>query len=284
MSYTYTTLKQAIEDYTENDEATFVRNLPIFIRNSEERILKNIQLSLFRKNSTGSMTNTNKYLSVPTDFLAPFSLSYTSSGDHIFMDFKDPDFIQSFTPDATTTGLPRYYAQFDVNSFIVAPTPNSNFPVELHYFYRPDSLTVSTYVLTMTGVSGTFTTSDTVTGGTSGESGTVKTVPSGTTIGVTIPSGDFTIGETLTGSPSGATGTLSSVGADTTQSWLSDNAEIAMLYGSLMEAYTFMKGESDLQASYEKRFVEAMIGLKALGETKEVTDEYRTGPIVRGRQ
>jgi hypothetical protein len=101
---------------------------------------------------------------------------------------------------------------------------------------------------------------------------------------VKIPAGDFTVGETLTGSSSGATGTLSSIGADTTESWLSENAEVALLYGSLMEAYVFMKGEQDLQVLYEKRFGEAIMGLKMLGEAKEVTDEYRTGQIVRAKQ
>jgi len=116
MSYTYTTLKTAIKDYTENDEPTFVRNLPVFIKNSEERILKNVQLSLFRKNATGVMSDTSKYLAVPSDFLAPFSLSYTSSNEEIFVDFKDPDFVQSFNPNPATKGLPRFYAQFDVDN------------------------------------------------------------------------------------------------------------------------------------------------------------------------
>ena len=82
----------------------------------------------------------------------------------------------------------------------------------------------------------------------------------------------------------GATAVISAIGADTTVSWLSDNAEIAMLYGSLMEAYIFMKGEQDMEALYEKRFGEAIMGLKMLGEAKEVTDEYRTGPVVRPKQ
>ena len=94
MSYTYTTLKQAIQDYTENNEATFVRNLPLFIRNTEERILKNVQLSLFQKNSTGIMTDSIKFLTCPTDFLAPLSLAYTdSNSNQVFLDFKDADFL-----------------------------------------------------------------------------------------------------------------------------------------------------------------------------------------------
>ena len=119
MSFTYDELKQAIQDYTENDETSFVNNLPLFIRQAEERILKNVQLSLFRKNVSGNMTSSNKYLACPSDFLAPYSLSFVNSdSDHVFLDFKDVDFVQSFNPDATTTGNPRYYAVFDIDNFI----------------------------------------------------------------------------------------------------------------------------------------------------------------------
>ena len=99
MSYTYTTLKQAIEDYTENNEATFVRNLPVFIRSTEERILKNVQLSLFQRNASGVMSASNKYLTCPSDFLAPFSLAYTDAdSNQNFLDFKDADFLQLILP------------------------------------------------------------------------------------------------------------------------------------------------------------------------------------------
>ena len=284
MSYTYTTLKTAIKDYTENDEPTFVRNLPVFIKNSEERILKNVQLSLFRKNVTGTMSSTSKYLEVPSDFLAPFSLAYVSSGEEIFADFKETDFVQSFSPDVSVKGLPRFYGQFDVNNFILAPAPSSNFSAELHYFYRPASITSSEFVITLNNVTGTFTKLDTLTGSTSLQTAKVGSITNASTIRVVIPAGDFSVGETLTGSSSGATGTLATIGADVTETWLSENAEVALLYGSLMEAYIFMKGEPDLQQIYEKRFGEAVMGLKALGETKEVTDEYRTGMIVRAKQ
>lgn len=216
MSFTYSELKQAIQDYTENDETSFVTNLPIFIRQAEERILKNVQLSLFRKNVSGTLSSSNKYLACPSDFLAPFSLSFVdSNSDHQFLEFKDTDFVQTFTPNPATTGNPRYYAVFDINNFILGPTPSANSTVELHYFYRPTSLTA---------------------------------------------------------------------GADSGTTWLSENAEIAMLYGSLLEAYTYMKGEADLVALYEKRFAEALVGMKMLGEAKEVTDEYRVGKVIRAKQ
>lgn len=216
MSFTYAELKQAIQDYTENDETTFVNNLPVFIRQAEERILKNVQLNLFRKNVTGTMTSGNKYLAVPSDFLAPFSLSFTdSNSEHQFLLFKDVDYVQSFNPNPATTGEPRFYAVFDVDNFILGPTPNASSTVELHYFYRPASLTA--------------------------------------------------------GSDSGTT-------------WLSENAELAMLYGCLIEAYTFMKGEQDMQALYQQRFAEAIAGLKQFGEAKETTDEYRVGRVMRPKQ
>lgn len=216
MSFTYAELKQAIQDYTENDETTFVNNLPVFIRQAEERILKNVQLNLFRKNVTGTMTSGNKYLAVPSDFLAPFSLSFIdSNSEHQFLLFKDVDYVQSFNPNPATTGEPRFYAVFDVDNFILGPTPNASSTVELHYFYRPTSLTA--------------------------------------------------------GSDSGTT-------------WLSENAELAMLYGCLIEAYTFMKGEQDMQALYQQRFAEAIAGLKQFGEAKETTDEYRVGRVMRPKQ
>jgi len=216
MSFTYDQLTQAIQDYTQYDESSFVANIPVFIVQAEERILKNVQLSLFRKNVSGAMSSSNKYLACPSDFLAPFSLSFTdASSNQVFLDFKDPDFVQSFNPNASTTGNPRYYAVFDIDNFILGPTPDASYAVELHYFYRPLSLTQS--------------------GG------------SGTT-------------------------------------WLSENAQLALLYGSLIEAYIYMKGEPDILQQYEKRFAEAITGLKMFGESKEVTDEYRTGMVIRPKQ
>ena len=216
MSFTYAQLETAIQDYTENTETSFVSNLATFITQAEERILKSVQLSLFRKNVSGTMANANRFLACPSDYLAPFSLSFVdASSDHVFLDFKDPDYVQSFNPDAATVGLPRYYAVYDVDNFILGPTPNAAYNVELHYFYRPASLTA--------GAAG------------------------GTT-------------------------------------WLSENASIALLYGSLIEAYIFMKGEPDMMALYEKRFTEAISGMKMFGEAKEVTDEYRTGQVRRPKQ
>ena len=209
----YGELKQAIADYTDNTETSFVNNLPLFIRAAEERILKNVQLQFFRKNASANLTSGNKYLACPTDFLAPYSLGYTDGdNDKIFLQFKDVNFVQEAYVDPADTGAPRYYAQFDIDNFILGPTPDSNYAVELHYFYRPLSLTQK-------------------------------------------------------------------AGNETT--WLSTNASVALLYGCLIEAYTFMKGEGDLIQNYTQRFTEALSRVKNFGESQEVTDAYRTGLILR---
>lgn len=215
MTMTYGQLKQAIQDYTEYNEAGFVNNIPLFIRLSEERILKNVQLSLFRKNATASAVQDNKYLPRPSDFLAPYSLSYETGGDKVFLEFKDVNFVQTYAPDGADSGAPKYYAQFDVNYFILGPSPDQAYTMELHYLYRPQSLT------------------------------------------------DL---------------------SDDGTTWLSDNAEMALLYGALIEANVYLKGEADVMQNYEKRFMEALTGIKLLGEAKETTDEYRMGQLIRGKQ
>ena len=208
MAWTFTTLKQSIQDYTNNTETTFVNNLDEFIVQTEERILKLVDLPVFRKNVTGQLTSSNQYLTMPTDFLAPYSLAIDNSG-YEFLLFKDVSFMREAYPSSSTTGIPKYYASFDEKSFIVAPTPSSNLTAELHYRYKPTSITV---------------TSD---------------------------------------------GT----------SWLGTNASDSLLYGCLSEAYTFMKGEPDIMANYDKRFMESIARLKILGEGRNTKDNYRTGPI-----
>jgi hypothetical protein len=204
MAYTYTTLKTAIQDYTDNAETTFVSQLDRFILNSEERILKECQLDVFRRNVEGSAATGNKFLTKPDDFLASFSLSVVNSSSNEFLLNKHVTFIQDFTPNPATTGVPQYYADFSDTAFILAPTPDSNYTMELHYFYRPTSITAS---------------------------------------------------------------------SDGT-SWLGTNAELALLYGALVEAYTFMKGDADLLSLYNNRFMESIQWLKILGEGRQTRDEY----------
>ena len=141
MSFTYATLKSTVQDYCETSETTFVNDLPTFIKEAEERILKNVELPVFRKNVTGTATASNTYLSTPTDFLSPYSLAVSSSGSYSYLLFKHVSFIRDYTPNPTTTGLPKYYALFDDTTFLLGPAPDSNYTFELHYKYRPASLT-----------------------------------------------------------------------------------------------------------------------------------------------
>ena len=214
MSYTYSTLKSAIQNYTDSTETTFVANLDNFIETAEQRILNSIDLQYFRKNVTGTVTANDQYLGVPTDYLASFSLSVVSDSNKEFLLEKDVNFVQSINPNSATTGTPKYYAFFDINNFILAPTPSANATAELHYFYRPNSLTAG------------------------GDSGTT---------------------------------------------WLSTNAPNAMLYGSLVEAYIYLKGEPDLMKLYTDRFMESLVRLKDYGEARENSDAYRRGLPTRER-
>ena len=213
MAWTYTTLKNAIQDYLETTETTFVNNLPVIIKQAEDRILKSIQLPDFRKNVTGSTTDGTPYLTMPSDFLAPYSLAVDNSG-YEFLIFKEVSFIRESYPVATTEGIPKYYAIFDENTFILGPTPNSNLTAELHYFYKPESITAS---------------------------------------------------------------------SDGT-SWLGTNSESTLLYGSLVEAYTFLKGDADMLNLYTARYEDALGKLKALGEGYDTTDSYRSGSVRQARR
>jgi hypothetical protein len=208
MSFTFAELKTAIQDFTENTETSFVTNLPVFIRAAEDRILGLVDLEYFRKNVTGVMTTGDKFLNAPDDYLASFSLSIEVSNNKVFLLQKDVNFVQEYNPNGSTTGQPVYYALFDVDNFIIAPTPDANYSSELHYFYRPASLTAG------------------------GDSGTT---------------------------------------------WISTNAPNTILYASLVEAYTYMKGEPDLLTLYNNRFTESLQRLKDLAEARENSDAYRDG-------
>ncbi len=283
MSYTYTQLKSSIQDYTDNNETSFVSNLDRFIKSAEQRIFSTVDLEYFRKNASGAMTSGNQFMAVPSDYLASFSLSVENSGSKVFLLQKDVNFLQESYPDSTATGIPKYYAAYDVNNFIIAPTPNANFSTEIHYYYRPVSLADSKFTLTVSDVSGTFVSNETITGGTSAESTTINSITSATEFVVIIPTGTFTVGETVTGGTSGATGIVVSTSADTTLTWVSENAPNAILYGSLFEAYTYMKGERDMLDLYNGRFGEALSRIKDLAEARENTDAYRTGLPSRAR-
>ena len=212
----YAALSTAIQAYTENTEADFVANIPVFVQQAEQRIYNNVQFPSLRKNVTGVTTINNKYVSCPSDFLAVYSFAVVdgtlASGTYEYLLNKDVNFIRQSYPQADDTGLPRYYALFGPQSandaeltFILGPTPDSNYNVELHYYYYPESIvTAST-------------------------------------------------------------------------SWLGDNFDSVLLYGSLVEAYTYMKGETDMMQLYNQKYMEAMALAKRLGDGMERQDAYRSG-------
>jgi len=210
-------LKTLIQNYVENSETTFVNTLDDFIKNAEERIFELIQFDYFRKNVTGTLTAGNTYLTAPTDIQMSFSLAVIDGdGDYHYLDKKHTTFMREYAVDPTATSersRPLYYADFDKelstasnngSTLIVSPVPDSNYNVELHYLYKPNSLVT-----------------------------------------------------------------------DTTGTWISNNARNALLYGSLAEAYIFMKGENDLTQQYEQRFANEISRLKNLAEARGRRDEYR---------
>ena len=204
---TYAELKAAIQDYTNNTETGFVAAIDTFIKQAEQRIYRSVNLPVNRKNVAGTITDGNKYLSMPTDFLFPLSLSLTSSSNQIFLLNKDANFIRATYPNASTEGVPKYYGVFDSDTFIVGPTPNDDFVTELHYYYQPASI------------------------------------------------------------------------VDSSTSWLGTNADTVLLYGSLVEAYTYMKGDADIMQLYQQRHDSALELLKAQAEGRMTGDEYRDGTI-----
>ena len=219
----YEQLFETIKGYVENDfpntswtdstgsgtaTLTSTEQVNTFIKEAEQRIFNAVQLLDLRKNVTGNCTALNKYLTVPTDWLATFSLAVIDGdGNYEYLLNKDVNFIRAAYPNPNDTGLPYCYAFFDENSFILGPTPDDSYDVELHYFYYPPSI-----------------------------------VDAGT-------------------------------------SWLGDNFDSVLLYGALLEAYTYMKGEQDVITEYQKRYDEALALLKQLGEGKNRQDLYRSGQV-----
>jgi hypothetical protein len=211
----YADLVQAIKDYTENLETSFVSQIPHFIEQAEERIYRSVMIPELRKNVTASMSAGNQYLARPSDFLAVFSIAVINGdGDYTYLLDKDVNFIREAFPRSSTQGLPQFYGQFDGDdtvgsgNFILGPTPDDDYGVELHYYFDPPSI---------------------VTTGTS---------------------------------------------------WLGDNAEAALLYGALLEAYTYMKGEADILALYNQRYEEALAQLGGVG-IRSMRDNYRDGEFLR---
>jgi hypothetical protein len=214
----YTQLTAAICDYTQNFETDFVANIPLFVQQAEQRIYNTVQFPSLRKNVTGSTSSGNRFLSCPNDFLSAYSLAVIDgSGNVEFLLNKDENFIRQAYPNAGDVAMPKYYALFgptvsgatisDELSFILGPTPDTNYTAILNYYYYPESITVA---------------------------------------------------------------------ADG-QTWLGDNFDSVLLYGSLVEAYTFMKGETDMMALYDGKYKEALALAQRLGDGLERSDAYRSG-------
>jgi hypothetical protein len=209
----YAQLTQLLQNYLETSETSFVSNIPTFVRQAEERIYRTVQIPELRKNATANLTAGNQYLARPADFLSVFSIAVVDGdGDYTYLYDKDVNFIREAYPSPATQGVPKYYAQFDGDAigtqgnFILGPTPNASYVVELHYYYDPPSI---------------------VTTGTS---------------------------------------------------WLGENAETALLYGSLVEAYTYLKGDGDMLALYTQRYNEAMLQLFGI-DLRSKRDDYRDGTM-----
>ena len=210
MAYTFTTLKQAIQDYTENTETTFVNNLSRFIQNAEERLYKTLQIPSLREVVDSTLINGQRFLNKPANFQYIYSIAVKESdGDYVFLLDKDANFLREAYPNPSTTGFPQYYANHDDEHFILAPTPNSGYAVQLHYARNPTSITTS---------------------------------------------------------------------SDGT-SWLGTNAEVPLLYGSLIEANIFMKGDADVTQMYENKYQEAIALLAQQTESRLKRDSYRDGEV-----
>jgi hypothetical protein len=304
----YVQLSQAIINYSENSEPLFVANIPRFVQEAEQRVYNTVQIPALRKNVTGTLSTGNQYLSLPNDYLSTYSVAVISpTAGYNFLLNKDVNFLREAYPtvvyansayQGTPQGTPKYYALFGSQygnqnelSFILAPTPDSSYDVELHYFYYPVSI-----------VQGVIATFNNPTGGTLYTNGNYQNVPltggngSGATATVTVVGGSVTsvvlndggsfyiVGDVLSASSSSLGGTgsgfsitvLTANNADGT-SWLGDNYDPALLYGAMREAVVFMKGEADMVGYYEKAYQEALGQLKRLGDGLERNDSYRKG-------
>jgi hypothetical protein len=295
----YVQLYQAIQDYSENTESLFVNNIPTFVQEAEDRIYNSVQIPSLRKNVTGALTASNKYLSCPDDYLSTYSIAVIDTdGSYKYLLNKDVNFIREAYPIPTSTGLPKYYALFGSQygnanelSFIVGPTPDSSYTTELHYFYYPVSI-----------VQGAVASVGTITGGSLYTNGNYSNVPltggsgSGATANITVSgqavtsitlknSGNFyVVGDVLScsntyigGSGSGFSIPVSIVNNAAGTSWLGDNYDPVLFYGAMREAMLFMKGEPDLIKYYEEKYAEAMSQLNRLGSGLERGDAYRDG-------
>jgi hypothetical protein len=297
----YVTLYQTIQNYAENTESLFVSSIPTFVQQAEERIFNMIQFPSLRKNVTGTLTASNQYLSLPDDFLSTYSLAVVTANGYEYLLNKDVNFIRQAYPKATDTGTPQYYAlfgpQYTANtelSAILGPTPDSNYSVELHYFFYPASIVqgIITLLNTASFTGGTLYTNGTytnipLTGGSGAGAIATITIAGGivTTVALTNGGNFYRVGDNLSfdaanigvGSGSGFSIPVLTINNSTGTSWLGDNFDPVLLYGSMREAMIFMKGEQDMVTYYEQKFTEAVALAKRLGDGLERGDAFRDG-------
>jgi hypothetical protein len=293
----YEQLYNNIQAYAENTESLFVASIPVFVQEAEDRIYNSVQLPSLRKNVTGTLSSGNQYLSLPNDYLSTFSLAVVDAlGNYTYLLNKDVNYIREAYPNASSTGLPKHYGLFgsqytDINelAFIVGPTPDANYTVEMHYFYYPPTI-VQGQITTVGGlVGGTLYTNGVyqnvaLTGG-SGSNATADIVIVGQTVtSCTLKFGGnfYVVGDVLSCSSLGSSGsgfsvTVTAVSNTAGTSWLGDNYDPVLFYGAMREAMLFMKGEQDLVAYYESKYQEALQQLNRLGTGLERGDAYRDG-------
>lgn len=303
----YVQLYQAIQDYAESSEQLFVDNISTFVRQAEQRVYNTVQIPALRKNVTGNLSSNNQYLSAPNDYLSTYSLAVIdSSNNYNYLLNKDVNFLREAYPSVTYSGtayqgtpggVPKYYALFGPQytnsnelSFIVAPTPDESYTVELHYFYYPVSIVqgaiVTGNITAGSGYVNNMYSNVPLTGG-SGSGATANITVFGnavTSVTINNPGNFYVVGDVLSassaylgGSGSGFLFTLLTTNNELGTSWLGDNYDPCLLYGSLREAVLFQKGEQDMVAYYEKMFQEAMSQLNRLGTGLERGDAYRNG-------
>ena len=295
----YEQLYNNIQAYAENTEQLFVASIPVFIQEAEDRIYNSVNLPSLRKNVTGTVTATNPYLALPVDWLANYSLAVIDgSGNYTYLLNKDVNFMREAFPNPTATGLPKYYALFGSQlsnledlTYILGPTPDQNYTMEMHYFYYPPTIVQGqiTTVGSLTG--GSLYTNGvyqnvSLTGG-SGANATADIVITGgavTSCSITFGGNFYVVGDILSCSSLGSTGsgfsvTVSAVSNATGRSWLGDNYDPVILYGAMREAMIFMKGEADMVKYYEDKYQESMMQLKRLSDGLERGDFYRDGQL-----
>lgn len=302
----YTELAANVQDIVEN---TFTdAQMAMLVRQAEQKIYNTVQIANLRKNVYGQLTANNQYLSAPTDFLSTYSLAVITdvtggdinTGTYAYLLNKDVNFIREAYPPPGSTGVPRHYAIFgprsDIESelsFIVGPTPDAAYYVELHYYYYPESIVQSAIATLGAITAGSSYTNGTyfnvpLTGG-SGSGATAKIVVSGgvvTAVTLQNPGVYYAVGNTLScantsigGTGSGFSIPVSTVSNANGITWLGDNFDAALLNGTIVEAGRFLKAEPDQIAAYNDMYGQSLLLLKNLGDGKQRMDAYRDGQV-----